>query len=96
MSPANDNASGINPSWSHIELSGATVTDAYLEDAAGRHPLPDHMGLRFSVDAVDSSGGRMSLHSCASYDMAIALAEDARSAFEIEAAIVDLVGEGRQ
>jgi len=92
--PANDNG-GLNCGWSHIELSAATVTDAYLENAAGRHPLTDELGFLFFVDAIDASGGRMALHSCDRYEKAIALAEEARNALEVEKPVVDRVGEGR-
>lgn len=92
--PANDNGA-LNCGWSRIELFAATVTDAYLETATGRHPLPDDLGFRFFVDAIDATGGRLALHSCDGYDKAIALAEEARNALEVEKPVVDRVGEGR-
>ena len=92
--PANDNGA-LNCGWSHIELSAATVTDAYLENASGRHSLPNDLGFRFFVDAIDATGGRLALHSCDSYDKAINLAEEARTTLEVDKPVVDRVGEGR-
>lgn len=75
MMPANDNAASSSE-WSHIELSGATVTEAYVEGANGKRPLLTEIGqFRFFIDAVEKDGGRLGLDDCADYEDAIRWAE---------------------
>jgi hypothetical protein len=91
MMPANDNAMS-DSEWSHIELSSATVTEAYIEDAKGKRHLLTEIGqFRFFIDAVEKDGGRLGLDSCADYEDAIRRAEQARVDFEIDHPVLDKV-----
>lgn len=86
MSAADD----IN--WSHIELTFGTVTEAYMEGAGGKRPLLTEIGQqRFFIDVVETDGGRLGLDTCADYETAIRLAEEARVGFEIDAPVHDHV-----
>lgn len=79
-------------SWSHIELSAGTVTAATIENSEGVRVLLDHLGqFRFFIDAVEATGERLVLDSCADYETAIRLAERARLDFEIDHPVRDIV-----
>ncbi|MVS99242.1 hypothetical protein [Devosia marina] len=96
MSPANDNAPSPEASWSHIELSAGTVTDAYVLDEHGKRALPSEVGqFRFFIDVVEYDGGRLGLDSCDTYDHAILKAEQARHDWRLSSPVRDVVVESR-
>lgn len=84
---------GVTPTdWSHIEIVGATVTEAYIDNGFIKQPCPDEIGkFRFFIDVIETDGGRLCLDSCDRYDEAIQLAEEARVDFEISLPVRDRV-----
>ena len=78
--------------WSHIELSGGTVTSSTTEGTEGiRQNFSDIGKFMFFIDAVETDGGRLGLDSCEDYENAIRLAEAARVDFEIDFPVKDTV-----
>lgn len=66
-----------------VEITAGTVTSAYVEDAAGRRPVPEDVGTyQYFVTVVEPDGGRMCMWSGEDYAKARAEAGECAKSFD--------------